>query len=186
MKTAWSIEPILQKWRIQAVWPRLPKKGVHVDVGCDDPPVLLKKLEPYIEKGVGLDIVVKDKQLRKLQILHQDLQKKINLPSGFADSVTMLAVLEHVKYPAEIVTEIYRILKPGGVFLFTVPSPRLKYILPLLGNLGFVRKEMIDQHENYFTLVRLEKMLAKSGYVNVKVRHFALGFNTVGVAYKKG
>jgi len=47
--------------------------------------------------------------------------------------VIMLAVLEHLGHPIEIVKEIERILNPGGKLILTIPSkiakPVLNYLL---------------------------------------------------------
>ncbi|HEX5447464.1 MAG TPA: class I SAM-dependent methyltransferase, partial [Pirellulales bacterium] len=40
---------------------------------------------------------------------------------GSFDAVTLLDVLEHVPHPAELVQEISRVLRPGGVWTVSVP-----------------------------------------------------------------
>ena len=44
----------------------------------------------------------------------------------------MLAVLEHLDHPIEIVKEIERILKPKGKLILTVPSRNSKPVLEFL------------------------------------------------------
>jgi ubiquinone/menaquinone biosynthesis C-methylase UbiE len=179
-----SIEPILQWARIQKVWPDLPKGGVLVDIGCDVPPKLLLKASPYMKKCIGVDIVAEEYSQGNVEVKPMNIGKKIPLPSSSADAVTVLAVLEHLKHPEEVVGEIFRILKPGGKILITVPSPMNKPLLEMFAQVGLVRKEMIDQHENYFTLKRLGSLLKKTGYSEINVGHFQLGLNTYARAIK--
>lgn len=46
----------------------------------------------------------------------------INVPSNSVDIVISRAVLEHVMDPDAVFTEINRILRPGGSFIFLVPN----------------------------------------------------------------
>ena len=184
MKKLTLFEPLFQELRIRQILPHLPRGGVFVDVGCDQPQVLIDRVSEEMEICIGLDIVVEPKKYKNVKILHQDLQKKMKLPSTFADAVTLLAVLEHMKHPNEIVAECFRILKPGGVLLITVPSPASKPILDLFAILGLVRKEMIEQHANYFTTERLRALMEKTGFSKITVSLFELGCNTFCKAVK--
>ncbi|MGD2080511.1 MAG: class I SAM-dependent methyltransferase [Nitrospirota bacterium] len=47
---------------------------------------------------------------------------ELDYPEGFFDVVVAFDLLEHVEEDAKAVGEIYRVLKPGGKFLFTVPA----------------------------------------------------------------
>lgn len=51
---------------------------------------------------------------------HCDIQD-IDLPDGVAGSVLCMEVLEHVQRPREAAKEIFRILKPGGIAIVSVP-----------------------------------------------------------------
>jgi ubiquinone/menaquinone biosynthesis C-methylase UbiE len=183
-KKMYSIEPLLQKLRIRQALPYIKKDDVLLDIGCDDPSMLLLQVKDLIAKGYGIDIVVQPKKMGKIEILRQDLQEKIEFKSKSADVITMLAVLEHMKYPEKMVRECYRILKPGGKLVITVPSPRNKPLLELLAKVGMVRREMIEQHVNYFSKKSLELLLTTAGFKHVRVKLFELGFNTFAVGQK--
>jgi SAM-dependent methyltransferase len=43
------------------------------------------------------------------------------VPSGAYDSAICLEVLEHIPNPSKAISEIYRILKPGGILVVSVP-----------------------------------------------------------------
>jgi SAM-dependent methyltransferase len=114
----------------------------------------------------------------KYEVKKADLTKKFPLPDKTADVVTMLAVLEHLPKPERVVKEAFRILKPGGVFLVTVPSQMSEPILEFLAKIGLVRDEMIDQHETYFTHELLRKVAKEAGFKEVEVNSWELGCNT--------
>lgn len=184
MKQLTLFEPLFDELRIHKILPHMPRGGVFVDVGCDQPQVLIDRVSEEMKSCIGLDIIVEPHSYKNVKILRQDLRKKIKLPSNSADVMTLLAVLEHMKHPNEIVAECFRILKPGGVLLITVPSPASKPILELFAILGLVRKEMIEQHENYFTTHRLRALMEKTGFSEITVTLFELGCNTFCKAVK--
>jgi ubiquinone/menaquinone biosynthesis C-methylase UbiE len=51
-----------------------------------------------------------------------NINEKINFPDNMFDAVTSIAVLEHVFDPYYVVSEVYRILKPSGIFIAEVPN----------------------------------------------------------------
>lgn len=48
----------------------------------------------------------------------------IALPSGSCDVVVSLDVVEHLPQPEQMISHVFRILRPGGIFLFTTPNAR--------------------------------------------------------------
>lgn len=184
MKHLTLFEPIFQELRIRKVLPYIPKNSILLDVGCDQPQVLIDRICDDMEFCIGLDIIVKEHKHRNVHILQQDLQKKIKLPSNSVTVITMLAVLEHMKYPKEMIQECFRTLKPGGSLLITVPSPSSKPLLEIFAVFGLVRKEMIEQHEHYFTPKRLTALTKEVGFSDIYIELFEFGFNTFMRAVK--
>lgn len=180
----WSIEPLLRKLRMRPVVARIKPGEVLVDVGCDDPPLTLLAFQDQFDQLIGLDIAVKDRSEGKIALKYANFDDKIPLASNTADTITMLAVLEHLDYPEAIVKELYRIAKPGGQVLLTVPAPPVKPILELLAKMGVVRQDMIAQHKNYFTKKQLYKIFSDVGFKNIRVTNFQLIFNTFVYASK--
>lgn len=179
-----GLEPIFQELRIGKIWPHLKWNGVLVDFGCDYEMSLIKKVKNRMQRAIGIDIVSQPKKFENIEIIPADLEKQLPLAANSADTVTMLAVLEHLPHPERSVKEAYRILKPGGVFLVTVPSARTESILPILAKLGLVRQEMIDQHENYFSHDHLHRLAREAGFSDVQVESWELGCNTFMKAVK--
>lgn len=179
-----GLEPFLQELRIRKIWPHIKWQGTLVDFGCDFEMTLIQKVKRQMKQVIGIDIVSQPKSFENVRILPADLEKKTPLAAETADTVTMLAVLEHLPHPDRAVKEAYRVLKPGGVFLVTVPSGRIETILPILAKLKLVRAEMIDQHENYFSHDHLCRLATQAGFSQVQVESWELGCNTFMKAIK--
>lgn len=48
--------------------------------------------------------------------------ESLNLPSNSLYAVGVFDVLEHLEKPKDLLAEVYRVLKPGGICLVTVPA----------------------------------------------------------------
>jgi SAM-dependent methyltransferase len=91
--------------------------GNLVDIGCGTKPYRsLFRVESYR----GLDI---DSPETRCRGVAEDLYdgKKFPYQDGVFDSALCNQVLEHVFNPNEFLSEIHRVLKPGGNLLLTVP-----------------------------------------------------------------
>lgn len=63
----------------------------------------------------------------------------------------MLAVLEHLEYPPDILHKISRVLRPDGGLVITVPSCFAKPVLEFLSyKLGFINSAEIRDHKAYY------------------------------------
>ena len=91
--------------------------GHLLDVGCGTKPYhSLFKVESYR----GLDI---DSPITRKQGIADDLYDGTKFPyqNDSFESALCNQVLEHIFNPDEFLTEINRVLKPGGILLLTVP-----------------------------------------------------------------
>ena len=63
----------------------------------------------------------------------------------------MLAVLEHLSYPEDILKEIHRVLKKDGRLIITVPSKIAKPILEFLSyKMNVIDRLEIEDHKKYY------------------------------------
>jgi ubiquinone/menaquinone biosynthesis C-methylase UbiE len=107
----------------------LPERlGRVVDVGCG-PGVMV---DAVLERGgtfEGLDVSVEMVRAATECFGHlkgvsfkQGNIEAIDLPDGSYDQVICMAVIEYLKTPGRALSEIARILRPGGIALITVPK----------------------------------------------------------------
>lgn len=82
--------------------------------------------------------------------------KHIPADANSFDTVIMTEVLEHVQRPADLLAELCRILKPGGLLFLTVP-----WLWPM--------HELPNDHHR-FTPVALSSYLEESGFEVLKMR----------------
>lgn len=105
---------------IKKVLPYL--KGDLLDTGCGAMPYreyILKHSE--VENYVGLDIA---SALNYSDEIKPDITwdgRTMPIEENTFQSAMATEVLEHVPEPANFLSEVYRVLRPGGIFFFTVP-----------------------------------------------------------------
>lgn len=103
------------------------------------------------------------------------------LPTADLDVVLIVSVLEHVWEPLEVMREIRRALRPGGVCLVNVPSWRGKRYLELSAfKLGLSPAAEMNDHKMYYDVRDLWPLLVKAGFRPEDVECFPhkLGLNT--------
>jgi ubiquinone/menaquinone biosynthesis C-methylase UbiE len=182
------LEPILRKLRIRRVLPVLRRfsKCRLLDVGCGWEARLLKSVEPYIESGVGVDFKAPDLKSEKLRTISVTLDDKLPFADCSFDVVTLMAVLEHLEKPLQILREIRRVLKKpgvsggvdGGILVGTVPSKAAKPVLEILSyRLKIVNEAEIRDHKRYFDKKDLVEIFAEAGFEKVRHRYFQFGMN---------
>lgn len=131
--------------------------GKVLDVGCGKMPYKKYILEnSKVTEYIGLDIddaLVYDKKI-KPDYTWDGI--KMPFENNTFETAIGTEVLEHCPNPEIILKEIYRVLKPGGVFLFTVP---------FLWNLHEV------PHDEYrYTPFSLERHLKNSGFRDITIK----------------
>lgn len=98
------------------------------------------------------------------------------------DAVNMNHTLEHVHDPIKTLTEVYRVLKPGGLLLIEVPNERLfPYNYKLINALmpkHLPRRNTPHSHFCLFTTRTLKKNLEMSGFKIKLLREE--GFSSTG------
>ncbi|OJI07244.1 MAG: hypothetical protein COX02_01790 [Candidatus Vogelbacteria bacterium CG22_combo_CG10-13_8_21_14_all_37_9] len=102
--------------------------GNLLDLGCGESPYhFLVKNKPI--KYFGVDITeASNFDYQRTDITHFDGQK-IPFPDNYFDNIICTEVLEHVENYQALVDDVFRVLKPNGQALFTVPwSARYHYI----------------------------------------------------------
>lgn len=103
---------------------KLGKKGRFLDVGC----AAGEFLWAAKERGWEYEGVDPSSEFIRIGREHLGVEGRVCLledakfPDNYFDAVTMSSVLEHIYNPYELLSEIRRILKPGGYFWFDAPN----------------------------------------------------------------
>lgn len=126
-KADYSVRLLRYWWAGQALAEesaRLGRPLVVVDLGCERG--WLKFFTPagVVAKWTGLDWNPRD-DARKAgydEVLHANFDEALPVASGEADAVVSLHVFEHLPRPGATMTEVARLLRPGGIFLGGAPT----------------------------------------------------------------
>ena len=136
--------------------PRLSSMhGTVLDVGCGEMP--FRGLLPPSTRYTGLDVPQAGNfgMTRHAEIIAFD-GIHVPFPDATFDHVLCTEVLEHVEYPEALIAEMFRVLRPGGSLLATVPFSARVHHAPY------------DYHR--FTRYRLAKMFVGFGSLELTER----------------
>lgn len=179
------IDFLIQKLRIGLVERYIDKGCYLLDIGCGYYPRNLVGLKGKVGKAVGIDREPPPRSpSKKIKLVKYDINKTLPFKSGTFDYITMLAVLEHLPHPKEVVKECRRILKKGGKLIITVPSNYSKPVLETLAFLRLISREEISGHLHYFNIKELKALLNKAGLKPIKNEHYNLYMNILTI-YEK-
>lgn len=132
-------------------------RGTLLDVGCGEKPYrqLLESSNGPVTRYVGLDLGHNPIYgVRAKPDLEWD-GKTIPCGESSFDCAMATEVLEHCLHPRLVLAEVFRVLKPGGVFFFTVP-----FLWPL--------HDVPYDHYRY-TPFALEHMLHEAGFTKIEL-----------------
>lgn len=102
-------------------------QGAVLDVGCGEMP--FRGLLPAGTRYTGLDVPLAGEfgMRRRIDIVDFD-GPRIPFSDASFDHILCTEVLEHAEDPMALIAEMYRVLRPGGTLLATVPfSARVHY-----------------------------------------------------------
>lgn len=159
------------------------RDGRLLDIGCGTHPLFL--LGSGFRHRTGIDRVSGHNAAAPpdVTLIRQDLDADPSLPFDDAtfDAVTMLAVLEHI-HPASLtplLTDVRRVLRPGGVLVLTTPASWTDPILRTLAALRLVSREEIDEHTETYDHEGIRQRLTDAGFAPGRVRlgSFELSMN---------
>jgi len=160
-------------------------KGKLLEVGCATGSLLRKAMGRGWE-AYGVEINRNcarfARENNKLNVITGELQDA-KFPSGYFDVVVMVHVIEHIYNPRELISEVNRILKQGGIVYMLTPNFS-NYIVRFLKKIGVSRS--IDEldptgHPYMFTKYSLSKILEQSKF---EVRYIDDGISLLSLKKK--
>jgi SAM-dependent methyltransferase len=93
-------------------------RGLLLDVGCGSNP-WRAVFAPHVTEHVGVDDVESKRAPGSVDLIASAYE--IPLDDGYAQTVLMSAVLEHLERPVRALAEAHRLLAPGGHLIMTAP-----------------------------------------------------------------
>jgi SAM-dependent methyltransferase len=188
------LEPFLARRRARQANALIPihlRTGRILDIGCGSFPYFLA--HTAFQEKFAVEQLPIDRQVvasLKIEYFNLDLNLKPVLPFGtdFFSAVTLLAVVEHFD-PASMAilfTDIFRILKPGGMVILTTPAAWSDKLLRGMARINLVSADEINEHAYAYTLPLLGWYFGQAGFAMDKIRfgYFEFGLNMWAVAEK--
>ncbi len=157
----------------------LPAEPHILEIGCGAGQ-FIRALKSALTSSVCYGCDVSDEALKQAESYSSNILYQKNndqsLPYGDSsmDAVFIFDVLEHVTNPAQLLQEVGRVLKPGGLFYCFVPCEgdwlSLWHALDILHLKHDVTKKYAG-HINYFSRRSLKKMIKKEGFGRMSIRY---------------
>lgn len=165
--------------RNEVVHSLIQKSGRMLDVGVGEG-WQLQMCASRFSSLYGIDIsplrvshLRKEKALKKAKLSTQNIEDGTRFQSNFFDTITMVAVLEHVFDPHLTLDELYRILKKDGELILEVPN--IGWLYPrfslLFGHFPITSTDpgFDGGHLHYFEIHNLSQLLNEHGFEIEKI-----------------
>ncbi len=117
----------------------------------------------HVEVGIDIDKRDLNQAVKRGTYLHVQWADATDLPfrSNAFSTVVSVSVLEHIDRAGQVIQEVSRVLKHGGLFVFTIPTPAMcdglliSRVFRFLG-LAPLAKPYVQLHRHVFKHVTLE------------------------------
>jgi SAM-dependent methyltransferase len=155
----------------------IPANGKILDIGCSIG-LFMEVAQKSGFECVGLEPEPKscDYALTRGLDVRPDLFNDAGFPPASFDAITLFGVLEHLSKPKEMLADIMKALKPGGVVMVIVPNV---YSIAN-GTLHSLARTFTGRnHLNYFSWATLTLLFTESGYEMVHLDTPLAGLDAV-------
>jgi len=182
-----AFDRLLQRRRVDQA-SRFVERGAKVlDLGCAEGAFFSRRRD-CAPGSMGIDPVLAADRLTKNGFLLKSGTFPQDMPpdAGGFDAVVMTAVLEHV--PTEHLPAFSeaaaRYLRPDGLLILTVPSPRVDKILAALKRVRLADGLSLEQHHKFVTAATV-RIFSPPRFAFLRHQRFQFGFNNLFV-FRRG
>jgi len=168
------LSPWLRKRRLEAAKRHL--RGRILDFGCGS-----GSLAALVAPGdyLGVDVDETSLALARSRYPRHRFVSKLPLPLETFDSIVMLAVIEHVADPGELlrVLSAHLVDGPASRIVVSTPHPSLDWVHGLGASLGLFSRHANEEHEELLGPARLASIGASAGLDIERYARFLGGAN---------
>jgi arsenite methyltransferase len=156
-------------WQLPIDWLNIPTDGVVLDVGSGPGNVTASLARQAGPEGVALGVDISEPMLARavsaqagpnVGFLRADAQQ-LPLRDETVDATVSLAVLQLIPDPAATLSEMVRVLRPGG---------RLAVMVPTVGRAGELLRWLPNGGAHFFTEDELGDTFEDLGLVSVRTK----------------
>lgn len=169
------------RWRIRTVLPEI--RGYLLDVGCGTNDLVKTYQQKCSGQGIGIDV----HPWEGVDLVVED-SSKLPIESESADTVTMIASLNHMENREQVLLEVRRVLRFDGRILVTMIPPEISKVWHFMRQFWDAdQKERGMKEGELFGLKReqVRRLLTDSGFEILFEKRFMFGINCLTVAVKK-
>jgi SAM-dependent methyltransferase len=136
--------------------------GYLLDLGCGIKP-FYSTYSQYTISSIGIDVAASPHGTQTADIVYDG--KVIPFGDNTFDTIFCTEVMEHVPEPINFLSEIFRVLKPGGKLIMTTP-----FLVPL-------HEEPFDFYR--YTRYGIQHLLGSAGFQNIRITPFGDYFGVI-------
>jgi 2-polyprenyl-3-methyl-5-hydroxy-6-metoxy-1,4-benzoquinol methylase len=174
----------LHRRRTNIVKPYL--KGNILDIGCGRANLIhfLDENQHYIGIDLNKKLLIQLKEgYPKYKFYERDAENGINLDGKF-DTITMIALIEHIKNPANMLRQSHDLLADDGDLVITTPTPLGDKLHKIGAKFGLTSKSAVEAHVKIYTHEDLQSLLNSFGLNIYIYQKFEFVMNQMCVARK--
>jgi len=179
--------------RVQVALPWV--KGDVLDIGCGS-----GYLAHFVSKGqryVGIDVSEERLHLLKRKYMNhpdyefwcidvdEDIASDLLSFNSAFDTITLLAVIEHLRNPESLLNYLHRLLKDEGRLLITTPTPAGDKISRFISTTTSGTKDLPHPHVRIYSQASLTTIAEECGFPVLCYTGFEFGMNQLLVCSKR-
>jgi len=186
---------VIHSWRVQKILDfTTDVSGKILDIGCFDGFVTEKIIKQGGKEVIGIDRLEKALKLAEVRgvktILADIDEANLDFPDNHFDCVLAADVLNSVYDPDAVIEEIFRVLKPKGKLIITVPnltssSNRLRMLLGFAPYNLEVRARQGVGHLRLFTFKTMRELLSDHDFAVQKMSSSVFAFPLIHIKSKR-
>jgi 2-polyprenyl-3-methyl-5-hydroxy-6-metoxy-1,4-benzoquinol methylase len=173
--------------RLDLLCPFLKGRRHLLDVGCGvfRMGALLSSDVEYVGIDSEPEIIKYNQRLFKYPFFLVNVETEdLRFLGKEFDLILMLAVIEHLKHPENVLKNLRPLLSEEGILLLTTPHPIGASLLRIGSRIAIFSRDK-GQHQKLLNYYRMKRLADATGFKMIRYKRFLLGFNQLIVLKNK-